>query len=84
MYVSNTPESSSSGKIKKTRVGPVLGVQFQAPDLSNVNCTNNMFENKEFCVLGNCKTMNKSEIEKKIHEYGGQVVQNPGNNEKTV
>lgn len=84
MYTSNTAQSSSSGKIKKTRVAPILGVQFQAPDLSSVCCTNNVFENKEFCVLNDCDTMSKSEIEKKIHEYGGRVVQNPGNNEKTV
>lgn len=43
-----------------------------------------MFENKEFCVLNDCETMSKSEIEKKIHEYGGRVVQNPGNKKKTV
>lgn len=37
-----------------------------------------MLEDKEFCVLSDCETMSKSEIEKKIHEYGGHVVQNPG------
>lgn len=37
-----------------------------------------MFEDKEFCILNDCETMSKNEIEKKIHEYGGRVVQNPG------
>lgn len=48
------------------------------PNLKDVNCINNMFEDKEFCVLNDCETMSKSEIEKKIHEYGGRIVQNPG------
>lgn len=37
-----------------------------------------MFEDKEFCILNDSETMTKSEIEKKILEHGGQVVQNPG------
>lgn len=38
-----------------------------------------MFEGKEFCVISGCEPMSKSEIEKKIHENGGRIVQNPGN-----
>jgi hypothetical protein len=41
-----------------------------------------MFEDKEFCVLNDCETMSKSEIEKKIYEYGGRIVQNPGKKKK--
>lgn len=52
--------------------------KFQGPDLRDVNCINNMFEDKEFCILNDSETLSKSEIEKKILEYGGQVVQNPG------
>jgi len=37
-----------------------------------------MFEDKEFCILNDSETLSKSEIEKKILEYGGRVVQNPG------
>lgn len=66
------------GRIKKARMTPTVGIQFQPPDLSDIKRINNMLENKEFCVLGDCKTMSKNEIEKKIYEYGGQVVQNPG------
>lgn len=57
---------------------PAVGIQFQAPNLSDTVQINNMFEDKEFCVISDCETMSKSEIEKKIYEYGGQVVQNPG------
>lgn len=52
--------------------------KFQGPNLKDINCINNMFEEKEFCVLNDSETLSKSEIEKKILEYGGQVVQNPG------
>lgn len=58
---------------------PAVGIQFQAPNLSDTIQINNMFEDKEFCVISDCEKMSKSEIEKKIHEYGGRVVQNPGN-----
>jgi len=75
LYTSNTFEPNSLGKIKKS---PSIGLQFQTPDLSNITCINNMFEDKEFCVLNDCEKMNKSEIEKNIHEHGGRVVQNPG------
>jgi len=63
---------------RKPRATPTVGVQFQAPNLNDVNCVINTFEDKEFCVLNDCETMSKSEIEKKIYEYGGRVVQNPG------
>lgn len=66
------------GKIKKARIAPTVGVQYEAPDLSGINCISNMFEKKEFCVLNDCETMSKNEIEKKIYEYGGRVIQNPG------
>jgi len=66
--------------MKKSHVTPIAGMKFQAPNLNDINCVKNMFEDKEFCVLDDCETMNKSEIEKKIYEYGGRVVQNPGKN----
>lgn len=69
---------NSPNKIKKARVTSTVGIQYQTPDLSNTNCISNMLEGKEFCVLNDCETVSKSEIEKKIHEYGGHVVQNPG------
>jgi len=37
-----------------------------------------MFEDKEFCILNDSEKLSKSESEKKILEYGGRVVQNPG------
>lgn len=56
----------------------MVSTKFQMPDLSNITCIDNIFEGKEFCVISQCEPMSKSDIEKKIHEYGGRVVQNPG------
>lgn len=74
MYTAN-----SSSKIQKARITPTVDIKYQTPNLSDVKCINNMFEDKEFCVLNDYETMSKSEIEKKIYEYGGRIVQNPGN-----
>ncbi|VVC30005.1 Hypothetical protein CINCED_3A019636 [Cinara cedri] len=78
LYTSDGIDINSSSKTKKARMAPTVGIQFQAPNLSDIIQINNMFEDKEFCVISDCETMTKGEIEKKIHEYGGQVVQNPG------
>ncbi|XP_025209212.1 DNA ligase 4 isoform X1 [Melanaphis sacchari] len=78
LYTSHTDGTNRSGKIKKSRVTVTVDKKFQGPNLKDVNCINNMFEEKEFCVLNDSETLSKSEIEKKILEYGGRVVQNPG------
>lgn len=70
--------TNSPSKIKKGRVTPTVSTKYQGPNVSEINRVNNMFEDKEFCVLNDYETMSKNEIEKKIHEYGGRVVQNPG------
>ncbi|XP_022180301.1 DNA ligase 4 isoform X4 [Myzus persicae] len=79
LYTSHTGETNYPGKVKKSRVTLTVDKKFQGPNLRDVKCINNMFEDKEFCVLNDSETLNKSEIEKKILEYGGRVVQNPGN-----
>jgi len=78
LYTSHTDETNSSGKIKKPRVTLTVDKKFQGPNIREVNSINNMFEDKEFCVLNDSETLTKGEIEKKILEYGGRVVQNPG------
>lgn len=74
----NSHINESFSKIKKTRETPTVGEQFRAPDLSDIARINDILEGKEFCVLTDYKTMKKNEIERKIHQHGGQVVQNPG------
>jgi len=38
-----------------------------------------LFSGKEFCVVSGATFKNKADIERKIVECGGSVVQNPGN-----
>lgn len=40
--------------------------------------TSKIFEGKEFCVINGPSSLSKAAIEKKVAEYGGSVVQNPG------
>lgn len=59
-------------------IRPTLGAQFQAAELSDVTQTSKIFEGKEFCVINGPSSLSKAAIEKKVAEYGGSVVQNPG------
>ena len=37
-----------------------------------------MFKNKEFCIINGTSQWTKSDLEKKVVEYGGTITQNPG------
>lgn len=51
--------------------------------VKNVNCISTLLKNHELCVLsGEDNFISKSELETKIIQYGGSVVQNPGTYEK--
>ncbi|XP_077997197.1 DNA ligase 4-like [Glandiceps talaboti] len=77
-------EESKEPKKKKARVmtrpQKVIGIasQFKAADISNVKQVSKMFEGREFCVINGPFSCPKPDIEKKIAEHGGEVVQNPG------
>ncbi|KAJ6659601.1 hypothetical protein lerEdw1_018570 [Lerista edwardsae] len=62
-------------KVKK-RIGVMDN--FRAPDLSNINKVSSIFEDVEFCIMTGTENFSKYELEGKIVEYGGTVVQNPG------
>nr|CAD7448752.1 unnamed protein product [Timema bartmani] len=75
------PEDDFDGSPKKKRqmkILPTLASQFRGADLSGISQTSALLANKEFCVLTGWKTLTKQEIETKIVENGGTVVQNPG------
>ncbi|XP_041359150.1 DNA ligase 4-like [Gigantopelta aegis] len=59
---------------------PTLMNQFKAADVSKVQQVSKMFENKEFCVINGPLDHPKHELEKKVVEFGGTIVQNPGSN----
>lgn len=62
-------------KVKK-RIGVMDN--FKAPDLSNIHKVSSIFEDVEFCVMTGTENHSKSELESKIAEFGGSVMQNPG------
>ncbi|XP_006894678.1 PREDICTED: DNA ligase 4 [Elephantulus edwardii] len=51
---------------------------FKAPNLSNINKVSNVFENIEFCVMSGMDGHSKPDLENRIAEFGGYIVQNPG------
>jgi DNA ligase-4 len=54
-------------------------VRFRGVDAASITKTCELFADKEFCVMVTSgKVMSKSDVEKKIVEFGGAVVQNPG------
>ncbi|XP_006846744.1 PREDICTED: DNA ligase 4 [Chrysochloris asiatica] len=66
---------AAAPKIKK-----VIGIieHFKAPNLSNINKVSNVFEDMEFCVMSGTDSHSKSDLESRISEFGGYIVQNPG------
>ncbi|KAG8517013.1 DNA ligase 4 [Galemys pyrenaicus] len=50
----------------------------KAPDLSNVSRVADVFEDVEFCVMSGTDAHPKPELESRVAELGGYVVQNPG------
>ena len=52
--------------------------RFKGVDSSLIKKESELFENKEFCVIGDGNQIyNKKQLETKIYEHGGVVVQNP-------
>jgi hypothetical protein len=52
--------------------------QFRGIDSSEVSVTSHLLQGKEFCVLTAWKELTKKDIETKIVQNGGKVVQNAG------
>ena len=51
--------------------------RFRGIDASTVNQIGDIFKNKEFCVINGTDKYDKNQLEKKIAELGGLLVQNP-------
>lgn len=81
-YIELDEEEEPAKKKRKVivrAVRPTLASQFKAADLSDVKQTSKMLEGKEICVINGPSSCPKQELEKKIVECGGKIVQNPGN-----
>ncbi|XP_007666847.2 DNA ligase 4 [Ornithorhynchus anatinus] len=78
------PAEDGEPQGKKRRAAPrakrPLGVveHRKAPDLAGVRRISDVFEEVEFCVMSGTGSHPKADLENRIAELGGYVVQNPG------
>ncbi|KAH7957147.1 hypothetical protein HPB52_015665 [Rhipicephalus sanguineus] len=74
-------EDDGGSPAKKRRVGTSvkasLGTHFQPANLSGAVKKRNILRGKELCILTGCGDLTKQELEVKVAELGGSVVQNP-------
>ncbi|XP_015339575.1 DNA ligase 4 [Marmota marmota marmota] len=78
------PGGDDEPQEKKRRAPPkvkkAIGIieHLKAPNLSNVSKVSNIFEDVEFCVMSGTDSHPKPDLENRIAEFGGYIVQNPG------
>ncbi|NXR18929.1 DNLI4 ligase, partial [Cinclus mexicanus] len=72
------PHEKKRKTVSKVRKKIGIAEQFKAPDLSSISKVSNVFEDVEFCVMTGMGKYSKSELENRIAQCGGSVVQNPG------
>lgn len=66
-------------KINRTKKVLTIDEEFQSKKSRNLESLSSIFENKEFCVLTDAgHSYTKNDLEKKIQQHGGTIVQNPG------
>ncbi|XP_077285243.1 DNA ligase 4 isoform X2 [Arctopsyche grandis] len=76
----NDIEKSSDISPRKKAKLINIGAQFQPAFVGNVTEKSSLFSGKEFCIITGNKDITKSDLEIKVVENGGQIVQNPGKN----
>ncbi|XP_076769906.1 DNA ligase 4 [Arvicanthis niloticus] len=72
------PKEKRRKPISKTKKTIGIIEHLKAPNLSNISKVSNVFEDVEFCVMSGLDGYPKSDLENKIAEFGGYIVQNPG------
>lgn len=65
-------------KVTRTDRPVAVASRFRTADMSNVKQISEMLEERELCIVNGPPGHPKQELEKKIVECGGAVVQNPG------
>lgn len=74
-------EDDGGSPAKKRRIGATvkasLGTHFQPADLSSAVKKHTVLQGKEICILTDCEDLTKQELEFRVAELGGSVVQNP-------
>lgn len=69
-------EVSPRKRAKKLEVGS----QFKAADVSGAQECSTLYSGKEVCVITGNDRASKTDLEIKVVENGGKIVQNPGTN----
>lgn len=80
LYVGGDDEPQEKKRKAAPKIKKVIGIieHLKAPNLSNINKVSNTFEDVEFCVMNGIGSHPKPDLENKIAELGGYIVQNPG------
>uniref|UniRef100_A0A8C2NZK1 DNA ligase n=1 Tax=Capra hircus TaxID=9925 RepID=A0A8C2NZK1_CAPHI len=80
LYVSGDDEPQEKKRKAAPKMKKVIGIieHLKAPNLSNVNRVSTVFEDVEFCVMSGTSNHPKPDLENRIAELGGYIVQNPG------
>ena len=71
-------ESPKKKRRQLTHMPVRVAEQFRGIASSAVSVTSHLLQGKEFCVLSAWNKLTKKDIETKIVQNGGTVVQNPG------
>lgn len=74
----DVPQEKKRKTVPKVKNIPGVMDNFKGPDLAHINQVSSMFEDVEFCVMTGTGNHSKYELERKISEHGGSIVQNPG------
>lgn len=80
LYLGGDDEPQEKKRKAAPKMKKVIGIieHLKAPNLSNVNRVSTVFEDVEFCVMSGTSSHPKPDLENRIAELGGYIVQNPG------
>ncbi|XP_051025411.1 DNA ligase 4 [Acomys russatus] len=80
LHVGDDDEPREKRRRPVSRAKKAIGIveHLKAPNLSNISKVSSVFEDVEFCVMSGLDGHPKSDLENRIAELGGYVVQNPG------
>lgn len=63
---------------KKKAKTSIWNINSENFDFSGIKCISKLLQGKEICVFSGFKNIKKLDLEKKIIEFGGKLVKNPG------
>ena len=80
LYMGGDDEPQEKKRKAAPKMKKVIGIieHLKAPNLSNINRVSTVFEDVEFYVMSGTSSHPKPDLENRIAELGGYIVQNPG------